>query len=90
MNNSKADYLFKIDDDCYLNYRIFDELVNLLSGDYIGKSLKTNFGADRYWHKEKSTTNYAKLTPDLSPDETAYCDGGIGYFLFLEMHVKKF
>merc|ERR1712124_37902 len=81
LKNSQADYLFKIDDDCYVNYRIFDELISLISGDYIGKTIKTKSGPDRHWHKSKSKTNYAKFTPDLSPDKTFYCDGGIGYFL---------
>ena len=29
----------------------------------------------------KASSSYASSTPDLSPDETEYCDGGIGYFL---------
>ena len=80
LKNSTSDYLFKADDDCYVNVDVFENLMSNLNSDYVGKIIMTNLGPDRYWHVEKSNSVYAKNTPDLALDISKYCDG-IGYFL---------
>ena len=72
---------FKVDDDCFINLDAFGFLTSTLSGHYIGKVIKRGLGGGRNWHQDKSSTEFAKQTPDLSPDKSVYCDGGIGYFL---------
>ena len=65
LENSNSNYLFKVDDDCFVNAEIFPELVSRLKGDYIGKIIETKVGPDRMWHKSKSDSQYAKNNPDL-------------------------
>lgn len=84
LDNTKEDYLFKVDDDCFINADNFGFLASTLSGHYIGKVIKRGIGGGRFWHQEKSSSEFAKQTPDLSPDRSVYCDGGIGYFLSRE------
>ncbi|MDC2981489.1 glycosyltransferase family 2 protein [SAR116 cluster bacterium] len=85
LDNTEEDYLFKVDDDCFINADNFSFLASTLSKHYVGKVIKRGIGGGRFWHQDKSSSEFAKQTPDLSPDGSVYCDGGIGYFLSREV-----
>ena len=75
-------FYYKIDDDCILNVRAIFGSPNFLSYNYYGRVVRRGIGGvDRQWHQEKSTTEMAKTSLDLSPENSIYCDGSTGYLL---------
>jgi len=81
-NNTNAQYVFKIDDDCYLDVAEYFDSLSYRKHYYYGRVLKREIGAmDRAWHHEKSQTLRAKKAIDKSPEPSVYADGGGGYSL---------
>lgn len=75
-------YLYKIDDDCYLDVNRFFENLSYRSHHYYGRVIKRAEGSmDRAWHQNKSQSEYARNTLDKSPEPSIYADGGGGYVL---------
>ena len=80
--NTNAQYVLKIDDDCFLDVdRYFDNL-SYRKHHYFGRILSREPGTlDRTWHHPKSSTQWAKFVIDKSPEYSTYCDGAGGYSL---------
>lgn len=81
-HNTNAQYVLKIDDDCYLDVdRYFDTLA-YRKHHYYGRVIhRTVGGMDRAWHHSKSKTERAKKAIDKSPEPALYADGGGAYTL---------
>lgn len=80
--NTQAQYVLKIDDDCYLDVdRYFDSLT-YRKHHYYGRVIHRGVGSmDRTWHHSKSKTLRAQKAIDKSPEPSLYADGGGGYTL---------
>lgn len=80
--NTRAQYLVKIDDDCFLNTpAYFDDLV-YRTFHYYGRVLRREKGGmDRRWHQGRSQGRAAQAALDKSPEPSVYADGGGGYCL---------
>lgn len=80
--NTDHAFMFKIDDDCFLNVDEFFFGHSWRSADYYGRCINRPVGSmDRMWHMPKSSTIRAKLELDKSPEPSVYADGGSGYSL---------
>jgi hypothetical protein len=81
-NNTNAQYVLKIDDDCYLDVdRYFDNL-SYRKQHYYGRVIHRSIGGmDRTWHHSKSKTERAQKAIDKSPEPALYADGGGAYTL---------
>lgn len=81
-HNTNAQYVLKIDDDCYLDVdRYFDGL-SYRKHHYYGRVIYRPVGGmDRSWHQGKSKSGRAKNSIDKSPEPSLYADGGGGYSL---------
>jgi glycosyltransferase involved in cell wall biosynthesis len=81
-NNTNAQYVLKIDDDCYLEVdRYFDNL-SYRKHHYYGRVIHRPVGGmDRTWHHSKSKTERAQKAIDKSPEPALYADGGGAYTL---------
>lgn len=81
-HNTNAQYVLKIDDDCFLDVDSFFNNLSYRKHHYYGRILHRNVGGmDRTWHHSKSKTLRAQKTLDKSPEPSTYCDGGGGYTL---------
>jgi hypothetical protein len=80
--NTRAQYVLKIDDDCYLDVGRYFDTLSYRKHHYYGRILHRGVGTmDRAWHHSKSRTDRAKKSIDKSPEPSAYADGGGGYCL---------
>ena len=80
--NTDAQYVLKIDDDCYLNVGRFFDTLSYRKHFYYGRVIRRNIGdMDRCWHQPKSNTQHARKNIDKSPEPAVYADGGGGYTL---------
>lgn len=80
--NTRHAFMFKIDDDCFLNADEFFFGHSWRSADYYGRRIHRSIGdMDRMWHMAKSSTRRAQLELDKSPEPSIYADGGSGYML---------
>ncbi len=81
-NNTDAQYVLKIDDDCYLDVARFFDTLSYRKHFYYGRVLRRSIGTmDRAWHQPKSHTDHGRKTIDKSPEPSIYADGGGGYTL---------
>ncbi len=81
-NNSHHRYYYKLDDDCVLNIRAMFGDPAFLNQDYFGREVIRPLGSvNRSWHHQKSSSQEAKTSLDLSPEYSKYCDGSTGYVL---------
>ncbi|WP_051299790.1 glycosyltransferase family 2 protein [Methylobacter luteus] len=80
--NTDAQYVLKIDDDCYLDVARFFETLSYRKHFYYGRVLRRGIGSmDRAWHQSKSHTHHGQKAIDKSPEPAIYADGGGGYSL---------
>lgn len=80
--NTGFQYVYKIDDDCYLDVGRFFDTLSYRKHHYYGRIIKRTIGSmDRAWHQEKSHTLHAQKVLDKSPEPSIYADGGGGYAL---------
>ncbi len=79
--NTDAQYLIKIDDDCYLSAENYFGTLDYRAHHYHGRVLERAIGGtDRVWHHLKSSSDRARSI-DRSPEPSRYCDGGGVYSL---------
>ncbi|WP_203076103.1 glycosyltransferase family 2 protein [Falsiroseomonas ponticola] len=79
--NTDAQYLIKIDDDCYLSTENYFGTLDYRAHHYHGRVLERAIGGtDRAWHHLKSSSDRARSI-DRSPEPSRYCDGGGVYCL---------
>jgi len=80
--NTNAQYVLKIDDDCYLDVDKYFDTLSYRKHHYYGRVIHRSIGGmDRAWHHSKSKTLRAQNAIDKSPEPSVYCDGGGGYTL---------
>ncbi|QEQ95868.1 glycosyltransferase family 2 protein [Neptunomonas concharum] len=80
--NTNAQYVLKIDDDCYLDVDKYFDTLSYRKHHYYGRVIHRPVGGmDRAWHHSKSKTLRAQNAIDKSPEPSVYCDGGGGYTL---------
>ncbi|WP_319781506.1 glycosyltransferase family 2 protein [Oceanisphaera sp. IT1-181] len=81
-NNTQAQYVLKIDDDCYLDVDRYFNSLTYRKHHYYGRVIHRGIGGmDRTWHHAKSKTLRAQKAIDKSPEPSLYADGGGGYTL---------
>lgn len=81
-HNTDAQYVLKIDDDCYLDVDRFFDTLSYRKHFYYGRVIKRGIGGtDRIWHQKKSHTLRGQKSIDKSPEPSIYADGGGGYTL---------
>lgn len=81
-NNTCAQYIIKIDDDCYMDVDNYFDSPSYRKHHYYGRVIKRPVGGmDRTWHQSKSKTLNARKAIDKSPEPSIYADGGGGYSL---------
>ncbi len=82
LENTAFHYVYKIDDDCYLDVSRFFDTLTYRKHPYYGRVIKRVAGSmDRAWHQSKSQTLHAQKVLDKSPEPAIYADGGGGYVL---------
>jgi hypothetical protein len=75
-------YLYKIDDDCYLSVEQFFNSLSYRKFHYYGRILHRGEGdTARTWHHAKAGGREARTRLDRSPEPSRYCDGSTGYSL---------
>ncbi|WP_058313535.1 glycosyltransferase [Cognatishimia activa] len=75
-------FLYKIDDDCFLNVEQFIKTFRGRDFDYVGRPLRREPGdTDRAWHQIKSSSDRGRFEFDKSVEPSVYADGGSGYAL---------
>lgn len=80
--HTDAQYVLKIDDDCYLDVDRFFDTLTYRKHFYYGRVIKRDKGSmDRAWHQPKSYTHHGQKAIDKSPEPAIYADGGGGYTL---------
>jgi len=80
--NTDAQYVLKIDDDCYLDVEHYFDTLSYRKYDYYGRVIRRAVGGtDRTWHQKKSHSMHGQKGIDKSPDPSVYADGGGGYCL---------
>lgn len=80
--NTDAQYVLKIDDDCYLDVGRYFDTLSYRKHYYYGRVIRRGVGSmDRAWHQSKSHTAHGKKAIDKSPEPSVYADGGGGYCL---------
>jgi glycosyltransferase involved in cell wall biosynthesis len=79
--NTAFDYVFKLDDDCFLNVgNIYSTY--FWNFDYFGRTVADEEGhLDRSWHYGKCTTPELNNTLYAREYIGPWCGGGFGYFL---------
>ena len=81
-HHTNAQYVLKIDDDCYLNVEQFFDSLSYRKHFYYGRVIRRSVGGmDRTWHQSKSQTEHCQKRIDKSPEPSLYADGGGGYTL---------
>ncbi len=82
VNKTDFEYLYKIDDDCFLDADQFFRNISYRKHHYYGRLLNRGIGSmSRTWHRSKSHSRHAQARLDKSPEPSAYADGGSGYSL---------
>ncbi|XSG84597.1 MAG: glycosyltransferase family 2 protein [Methylohalobius sp. ZOD2] len=82
LDHTDFQYLYKIDDDCYLSVARFFDALSYRQHLYYGRIIERSLGSmDRSWHQPKSRTPHAQKVLDKSPEPSIYADGGGGYAL---------
>lgn len=82
LNNTAFQYVYKIDDDCYLEVPRFFDTLTYRKHFYYGRVIQRGIGSmDRAWHQLKSHTRHAQKVLDKSPEPSVYADGGGAYTL---------
>jgi len=77
-----AQFVLKIDDDCYLDVdRYFDSLSHRKHAYYGRVLFREEGGMDRLWHQVKSFSAHSRKSIDKSPEPSIYADGGGAYSL---------
>lgn len=80
--NTNAQYVLKIDDDCYLDVDKYFDTLSYRKHHYYGRVIHRNAGGmDRAWHHSKSQSERARKAIDKSPEPSIYADGGGAYSL---------
>jgi glycosyltransferase involved in cell wall biosynthesis len=80
--NTDAQFVVKIDDDCYLDVARYFDTLSYRKHYYYGRVIRRGIGSmDRVWHQQKSYTAHGKLAIDKSPEPSIYADGGGAYCL---------
>ncbi|WP_271912215.1 glycosyltransferase family 2 protein [Vreelandella alkaliphila] len=80
--NTAAQYVLKIDDDCYLDVDNYFNTLAYRKHHYYGRVIYRSVGGmDRCWHHTKSKTQRAQKALDKSPEPALYADGGGAYTL---------
>jgi len=80
--NTNAQYVLKIDDDCYLDVDEYFDSLSYRKHHYYGRVIHRQVGGmDRAWHHSKSKSAHAKKSIDKSPEPAIYADGGGAYCL---------
>ncbi len=81
-NHTNAQYVLKIDDDCYLDVAQFFDSLSYRKHFYYGRVIHREVGGmDRTWHQTKSQAENGQKRIDKSPEPSVYTDGGGGYTL---------
>jgi hypothetical protein len=81
-SHTDAQFVIKVDDDCFLNVREYFHSLSYRKHHYYGRILeRTNFTMDRTWHQDKSNSIHASQSIDKSPTPSIYADGGSSYSL---------
>ena len=82
VENTAFQYVYKIDDDCYLDVSRFFDTLTYRKHFYYGRIIQRFVGSmDRAWHQAKSHALHAQKVLDKSPEPSIYADGGGGYVL---------
>lgn len=92
LDHTDFQYLYKIDDDCYLHVDRFFDTLSYRQHFYYGRILERSVGSmDRRWHQLKSHTLHARKVLDKSPEPSVYADGGGGYSLarFAMLEIRR-
>ncbi len=80
--NTPFYYVFKIDDDSYIDVEKFLANLEYRKHHYYGRSMKKGLDVDRTWHKNKVKNQVYKFFLDKSfYHNITYADGGSGYCL---------
>jgi hypothetical protein len=80
--HTDAQYVLKIDDDCFLNVAEYFSSLSYRKHHYYGRIIdRSHHNMDRIWHQEKSKGSHARYSIDKSPTPSAYADGGSSYCL---------
>lgn len=81
--NTDAQYVLKIDDDCFLDVERYFGTLGYRKHLYYGRVIRRGVGdTDRRWHQPKSSSEHARSAIDKSPEPSVYADGGGAYCLF--------
>ncbi|MEM2174560.1 MAG: glycosyltransferase family 2 protein, partial [Candidatus Micrarchaeia archaeon] len=79
--NTPFYYVYKIDDDSYIDIEKFLSTLQYRKFHYYGKKIKRFLQLDRVWHREKSKSETISLTLDKAYSNISWADGGSGYSL---------
>jgi hypothetical protein len=80
--HTDAQFLLKIDDDCYLDVERYFRTLSYRKHHYYGRTIRRGVGGtDRLWHQPKSQGEHARKSIDKSPEPSQYADGGAAYSL---------
>jgi len=83
--HTNAQYVLKIDDDCYLDVDSYLESLTYRKYAYYGQIVVCKDGEmDRRWHMSKSQSRHSRRTLDKSPEPSIYAKGGGAYTLSRE------
>lgn len=81
-SHTDAQFVIKVDDDCFLNVREYFHSLSYRKHHYYGRILeRTNVTMDRTWHQGKSHSIHGSQGIDKSPTPSIYADGGSSYSL---------
>jgi len=80
--NTQAQYVLKIDDDCYLDVDRYFDTLSYRKFHYYGRIVNCPKGVmNRMWHHSKSQSEHAQKAIDKSPEPSIYADGAGAYCL---------
>ena len=80
--HSDAQYVLKINDDCYLDVGRYFDTLSYRKYPYYGRAVRCSTGSmDRAAHQQKSAGIRARKSLDKSPEPSEYADGEGGYCL---------
>lgn len=79
--NSPFYYVYKIDDDSYIDIEKFLTTLQYRKYHYFGTLIKGRINIDRMWHISKTDNLLYKNSLDKSNFNLIYADGGSGYSL---------
>ena len=80
--NTNAQYVVKIDVECYLDVERFFSALSYRKYHYYGRIVNAGHGGlNRTWHCDLSTSEYAAKSIDKSPANSAFASGSVAYSL---------